>query len=95
MHSSTPSNHTASDPSSTGLTRLMLAARVARRHYLDDRSKIDIGAELGISRFQVARLLELARAAGLVEITVTEVDMTATCLAHRGSREIESMGARG
>ncbi len=43
---------------------------MARRFYLDDVSKVDIAAELGLSRFKVARLLEQARSTGLVTITL-------------------------
>lgn len=49
---------------------LHAAALVARRYYLDNQSKIDIAADLGISRFKVARLLEMARAEGIVTIEV-------------------------
>src|SRR5690349_10123954 len=49
----------------------VLATRVARRYYVDEQSKLQIAAELGISRFKVARLLELARARGIVSITIT------------------------
>ena len=49
---------------------LELAARAARRYYLNDVSKVDIAAELGVSRFKVARLLELARTEGIVTIKV-------------------------
>jgi DNA-binding transcriptional regulator LsrR (DeoR family) len=51
---------------------LRLAAAVARRHYVEDRSKVEIAAELGLSRFKVARLLERARAEGLVRIEVRD-----------------------
>ena len=44
-----------------GPSEVVLAARVARLHFLDDRSKVDIAAQLGISRFRVARLLDTAR----------------------------------
>ncbi|MEO8749118.1 sugar-binding domain-containing protein [Dermatophilaceae bacterium Sec6.4] len=50
-------------------TREMLVT-VARRYYLEDASKVAIAAELGISRFRVARLLTLAREAGVVRIRV-------------------------
>lgn len=46
------------------------AAQIARQYYLEDRSKVEIAADAGISRFKVARMLELAKAAGLVTITV-------------------------
>lgn len=53
-----------------GPAEAVLSAEVARRYYLDDQRKVDIAAELGISRFKVARLLETARAAGLVRIEI-------------------------
>jgi DNA-binding transcriptional regulator LsrR (DeoR family) len=46
----------------------MLTATVARRYYLEGATKSDIAAELGLSRFKVARLLDQARASGLVRI---------------------------
>jgi DNA-binding transcriptional regulator LsrR (DeoR family) len=49
---------------------LTMAATAARRFYLEDRTKVDIADELGISRFKVARLLELARSEGIVSITL-------------------------
>jgi DNA-binding transcriptional regulator LsrR (DeoR family) len=51
---------------------LVLTASVARRYYLDGRSKVEIADELGLSRFKVARLLEAARAGGLVRIEITD-----------------------
>lgn len=51
---------------------------VARRYYLDDKQKSEIADELGISRFKVARLLDEARATGIVRIYVdvpTELDL--------------------
>lgn len=46
----------------------VLAATAARRFYLDGASKSEIAAELGLSRFKVARMLERARNEGLVRI---------------------------
>ena len=54
----------------TTRSELQLAALAARRYYLDDMSKVDIAAELGVSRFKVARLLDLARSEGVVTIEV-------------------------
>jgi len=51
-----------------GPAALVLTATVARRYYFDGASKSDIAAELSLSRFKVARLLEQARATGLVRI---------------------------
>jgi DNA-binding transcriptional regulator LsrR (DeoR family) len=54
-----------------GPAELVLATRVARRYYLDGRTKIEIGNELQLSRFKVARLLEAARSQGLVRIEIS------------------------
>ena len=51
-----------------GPAALVLTATVARRFYLDGISKSDIANELSLSRFKVARLLDHARATGLVRI---------------------------
>lgn len=53
-----------------GPAELVLAASVARRYYLAGRTKIEIGDEFQMSRFRVARLLETARAQGLVKIEI-------------------------
>lgn len=45
-------------------------AHVARRYYLEDWKQSDIAQELGISRPLVSRMLQEARALGVVEITV-------------------------
>jgi len=47
-----------------------LIADVARRYYLQDQTKVQVAAAVGISRFKVARLLEQARATGVVTIHV-------------------------
>jgi len=51
-----------------GPAELVLTATVARRFYLEGVSKSDIAAELGLSRFKVARMLDWALATGLVRI---------------------------
>lgn len=66
----------------TGPAQVVLMASVARRYYLDGRSKVDIAEEFGLSRFKVARLLEGARASGLVRIEIRhegeiDVDLSA------------------
>lgn len=53
-----------------GPALLVLTATVARRYYVDGRSKVEIADELGISRFKVARLLESAMSSGLVRIEI-------------------------
>lgn len=62
----------AQAPESSSGSDLQLAAQAARRYYLDDRSKVEIAAELGVSRFKVARLLEVARSEGIVTIRVRD-----------------------
>src|SRR5947199_9769687 len=54
-----------------GPAHLVLTASIARRYYLDDVSKVEIAKEYGLSRFQVARLLDHARANGLVKIEIS------------------------
>ena len=48
----------------TGPAQLVLTASVARRYYLDGKSKIEIADEFKLSRFKVARLLDDARSSG-------------------------------
>jgi DNA-binding transcriptional regulator LsrR (DeoR family) len=57
-----------SAPREAGPAELVLTATAARRFYLEGVSKSDIAAELGLSRFKVARMLDWARATGLVRI---------------------------
>lgn len=57
---------------------MLEAALVARRYYLDGKQKSEIAQELGLSRFKVARLLDDARAAGIVRISIelpTTIDL--------------------
>src|ERR687889_2128742 len=65
-----------------GPARVVLTASVARRYYLDGRSKVEIAEEFGLSRFKVARLLESALSSGLVRIEIRsegdiDVDLSA------------------
>jgi DNA-binding transcriptional regulator LsrR (DeoR family) len=65
-----------------GPATLVLSASVARRYYLDGRSKIEIAEEFALSRFKVARLLDAARDSGLVRIEIgrpglIDVDLSA------------------
>jgi DNA-binding transcriptional regulator LsrR (DeoR family) len=65
-----------------GPASLVLSASVARRFYVDGRSKTEIADEFGLSRFKVARLIETARATGLVRIEIghrglIDVDLSA------------------
>lgn len=61
----------ADGPVTPGPSELVLAGAVARRHYLDGRSKVEIADEFGLSRFQVARILTEALAKGWVRIEIT------------------------
>ncbi len=49
---------------------LVRAASIARRFFIDGRSKSEIADEFGLSRFKVARILDSARAAGIVRIEI-------------------------
>jgi DNA-binding transcriptional regulator LsrR (DeoR family) len=53
-----------------GPLEMVTAARTARMFYVDGWSKVQIADELGLTRFRVARLLEMARASGMVRISV-------------------------
>lgn len=53
-----------------GPAQLVMLAAVARRHYLQNQSKVEIADDLGISRFKVARMLGSARERGLVRIEI-------------------------
>lgn len=58
----------ASRGAATRPAETLLAARIARRYYIDGISKSDIASEFGLSRFKVARTLDKARSSGLVRI---------------------------
>ena len=60
-----------------------LMAQVARLHYLDDVSRIEIAERLDISRFRVARLLQRAKETGLVAITINDAGVPDTDLSDR------------
>ena len=69
----------------TGPAQAVLLASIARRYYLDGRSKVEIADEFGLSRFKVARLIEVARDSGLVRIEIR----------HQGDIDIRSAPGRG
>ncbi|MGH3412495.1 MAG: sugar-binding transcriptional regulator [Marmoricola sp.] len=62
--------HPARTPTEHGPAWLVQAATIARLYLLEGRSKVDIAAELGLSRFKVARILDEARELGLVEVSI-------------------------
>ncbi len=53
-----------------GPAEAVLMASVARRFYVDGKSKSDIAQQLGMSRFKVARLIDRAIETGLVQIRI-------------------------
>ncbi|WP_328606361.1 transcriptional regulator [Amycolatopsis sp. NBC_00345] len=50
------------------LTEMLELATIARRFYVQGRSKLEIADEFGVSRFKVARMLDTARESGLVRV---------------------------
>ncbi|MGD0943100.1 MAG: sugar-binding domain-containing protein [Acidimicrobiales bacterium] len=50
---------------------LVEAGIVAKRYYIDGKTKTEIATELGMSRFRVARILEKAIAEGVIRIEIT------------------------
>ncbi|MDO7880661.1 sugar-binding transcriptional regulator [Salinibacterium soli] len=72
----------ATEPALSVAERSALVA-VARRFYLEDRSKVEIADEFGYSRFKVARMLEQARALGVVTITLHDQGTVIPELAQR------------
>jgi DNA-binding transcriptional regulator LsrR (DeoR family) len=62
---------------------LVRAASIARRFFIEGRSKSEIAAEFGLSRFKVARILDEARAAGIVRIEIQLPAGLDASLAHR------------
>ncbi|MGP9745765.1 sugar-binding transcriptional regulator [Brachybacterium sp. AOP29-B2-41] len=76
-------------PNGVSTTDRALLARVARLHYFESRSKSEIGQELNLSRFKVARLIDEARTSGVVTITIDESgrvdpDLSQRLAAHLG-----------
>ena len=53
---------------SMGPAEVVQAAAIARRFYFDGKSKMEIGAEYGLSRYKVARILDACLESGLVRI---------------------------
>lgn len=86
-----PDPHGAQVPEPLGPSEAVLAAAVARRHFLDGESKVDLATSLGISRFKVARLLEAARESGMVTIEIVSPTGIDT---DRSQRLREALGLR-
>jgi DNA-binding transcriptional regulator LsrR (DeoR family) len=79
----------AANGAARGPAHLVLTASVARRYYLDGRSKVEIAQEFSLSRFKVARLLDDARASGLVRI---EIGHPGTVDVELSARLMEALG---
>ncbi|WP_206337298.1 sugar-binding domain-containing protein [Streptomyces sp. Z26] len=76
-----------------GPAELMQAAAMARRFYLEGKSKIQIADEFGVSRFKVARVLETALERDLVRIEIRvpaelDADRSDALRAHYGLRHV-------
>lgn len=70
----------------------LIAALVARRFYLEQRTKKQIGDELGISRFRVARILDRALRDGVVRIEIAvppavDLELSERLTAYTGIRQ--------
>ena len=69
---------------------------VAKLHYQSDMAQVDIAKKLGVSTATISRLLNKARAAGIVRIEVVELtspeEITADLIAATG---VEKRRRRG
>lgn len=63
-----------------------LALNVSRAYWLEERSKVEIATDFGLSRFKVARILQDARRSGMVHIEITEPQERITRLAEEVRR---------
>ena len=68
------------DPSARDISMMMAAATA---FYLEDKSKVQIADDLGLTRFKVARMLSDARDLGIVQIEVRDPFNTREILARR------------
>ncbi len=64
----------------------MAAATICRRYYVDGDSKSEIAAALGMSRFQVARILEYAVQNGIIQFQIRGPENFDTELSERVRR---------
>lgn len=71
-----------------------MALVVARKFYLEDRSKVEIADELQISRFKVARLIEQARSLGLITISINDEGLVDEDLSTRVAAKLGIAEAR-
>ena len=59
-----------------GPDELFQRAVIARRYYLEGRTRVEIAEEFGLSRFKIARMLEEAVDSGMVEIKIHDPGST-------------------
>lgn len=82
------------------LAEPQLIAALARRHYLEDVSKVQLAKEFGISRFRIARLLAKGRDEGIIRLEIidpsTDLPTLSEPLAsHLGLRYVRVIGSNG
>ena len=70
-------------PATLAPAELIRVTNIARRFFIEGRSKGEIAAEFGVSRFKVARILERARAEGVVRIEIRLPARLDASLAHK------------
>lgn len=80
-----------SDPTPDGPAEMVRLAAIARRFYLEGRSKVEIAEEFGLSRFKIARDLETARTSGIVRI---DIRLPARLAGEQSERLREAYGLR-
>ncbi|GAA3072857.1 hypothetical protein GCM10020000_67100 [Streptomyces olivoverticillatus] len=80
-----------------GPAELVQAAAMARRFYLEGKSKIQIAEEFGVSRFKVARVLETALERDLVRIEIRVLSRAGRGALRRAARPLRpaARGRRG
>lgn len=81
-----------------GPDELFRRTLIARRYYLEGRTRVQIAEEFGLSRFKVARILEDALESGMVEITIHEpssidVDLSAALQSRYSLRHAYAVAA--
>ena len=57
-------------PAPVAIDDQLLMAAVAKRHYFDHRTRVQLAEEFALSRFKIARLLEAAVSSGIVRISI-------------------------
>lgn len=88
---------TKESPPRTDRARNRLLADIGRDHFLHGRSKVQIADDHGLSRFQVANLLQEALARGIVRISIhlPDDEADAALAAALGIERVVTVGADG